>query len=214
MKYLVLVGLFLICFGLGLASVLGWRWWRTQYNHAPFVPQPQEVTLNPPRQSLTGTVASLSGEVVKDARNQDEPVTLTPGLSILEDEVLTTSSTGQTLIQFPPDLTIGILPEALATFSSTNPSHFLVKLDQGTIVITTDSLTSAVSVRSLHALLTLTQGQATIRTNAAQKTIVVSVTTGTVDIGYIDTNNRTQMVKLTQGQTALFDDAQRTLTVE
>jgi hypothetical protein len=226
MKTVAWIGLATLFFLLGLGGILAWQRWQNQPAAVSPVPTPLETdvpaftaqdttfTLDPPRLSLNGQVTKLAGTVTVDTRTATASSALLLNQLLLEDEKVTTDATGSATLVFPPALTLEVGPDSIVSLASTQPAHFLVKQDRGTVSYQTDDVTTSVAMRSLHALFTVTKGQASLTTDPDTKKLTFTLISGQGQLGYINTDNQTQMVEVKAGQTLFFDDVKRLVTVE
>jgi hypothetical protein len=140
-----------------------------------------------------------------------DPVQIIKDLPVLEDEQLIASPEAELVVTFAPAAQFTLSQEAVLSFVSTDPAHFTLKQDKGLVSYTTDTVTSKISVRSLHALLEIASGSAQIAVDPDKKQLEITVVSGTAQLGYINRDNQTQMLGLSAGQQALFDDEKRTV---
>ncbi len=212
------ITLFFLCLGLFLVSggvVIGLRIGQVKSGQqSAFVPQPLTHSLTPPTKSLVGKVTVVTGEAEKQPRDQVQPVKITPDLIVQEAEQITTQAKSTVLITFPTSLTVALEPNTGLAFASTDPTHFLVNQNQGSVAYQTDPATQSISVRTLHGLFTLTQGKADLTTDPFKHTVIFTISQGSGLIGYINKENQTQMATVSAGQTATFDDTKRLVEIK
>ncbi len=173
-----------------------------------FTPSPIEFELNPPKQSLTGKVIELQGEVRKKARGESDFQPISSGSAIFEDESLIASSESSFSLQFAQHDFINGSYNAIIAFPNTNPKNFLLKIDRGTVELNTDEAIATISARSLHALFSLSYGKAQLNVDPDEKTIEFDVREGLGTIGYIDKDNNTQVATFS-GEVVVYDDGKR-----
>jgi hypothetical protein len=213
-KRLVMILILVGAFGLGCGIVLGLQHHRaveTEVALEQFQAKRAEYKLEPPSQSLAGVVTNAQGGGLKQARDQVDPVQIIKDLPVLEDEQLIASPEAELVVTFAPAAQFTLSQEAVLSFVSTDPAHFTLKQDKGLVSYTTDTVTSKISVRSLHALLEIASGSAQIAVDPDKKQLEITVVSGTAQLGYINRDNQTQMLGLSAGQQALFDDEKRTV---
>jgi hypothetical protein len=169
---------------------------------------------NPPKESLIGKVSKLVGTGTKLARDVDDPVVVELNQDLLEAEQLTASPSSSITISFADDAQILMGPESVLAFPSTNPKNFLVKQDAGEVTYLTDDTIATISARSLHGLFSLSQGKARLAIDPDTASISFSISEGDGQIGYIDKENKTQVVELSAGKTAIFDDEKRKIKIK
>lgn len=224
MKKFLLIGGCVLVFFCSFAGVIGYRIAKTQYTKPT---QPDEepsikpaltpatyFQLMPPKQSLTGKVIRLNGTAMKLARNIDDPVRMSNDMEMLEGEQITASPSSSLDIRFAQSDLFSISPETILAFPSTNPEHFLVKLDKGLTVFQTDDNIATISARSLHALFSLSHGKAQLSVDPDSKIITYLIAAGQGQIGYIDADNNTLVHDLAEGDSVIYDDTKRILKIQ
>lgn len=167
----------------------------------------------PPKQSLAGKITRVTGTATMLTREFDDPIETTLNQAILEGEQITASPSSSVDIKFAQNVLISMGPESILAFPSTNPKNFLVKQDKGEIFYETDETVATISARSMHGLFTLSQGKAQLEVDPDESVITFMIAEGSGKIGYIDTDNKTQIVEIEAGETAIFDDEKRKVRV-
>lgn len=202
-------------FTLSFLGVTGFRLWQVKKLHSSsFLSTQRSYQLIPPVQALDGKVTKVTGEAEKQPRDQEEAVKVENELVIQEGEQITTNTRGAVSITFPSTLEISLQPQTVLSFLSTDPTHFLTRQDQGTTTYQTDEATVTLSVRALHGLFSISQGRATITVNPDKKVIIFTVQLGNGTVGYINKENKTQIVEVNAGYVLTFDDNNRLVRVE
>lgn len=175
-----------------------------------FTPSQIEYSLDPPAESLSGIVTKVTGKVQKNSRKDGSVVELLSEDIILEGEKITTYDNSLTTLAFN-ETHITLSDQTVSAFTSTHPKNFLIHHQQGTLNLITSSNIPTISVRSLRGLFTLSQGKATIFTDSDQDEITFSIEKGSGQLGYIDSDNNTQMVEISEGERVIFDNQRRTV---
>lgn len=193
--------------------IIGWRWWQVTNAPVPvFEPKRPEFTLNPPARALSGEIIQLEDGVMVETRDSDDPLQLELTHSLLEGEQLQTHQ-GSVTMQFTPDFQIDLVPETTLSFSSTDPAHFLLNQSEGTATYTLTPALSPVSVRTLHALFQFESGKYTLTIDPQSELIRLEIASGSGQIGYLDSENMTQVKTFSSEQTLEFDDEGREVLV-
>lgn len=218
------VGFILLCillFIISFGSVVAFRILQIKSEVAPTptpvaqaTPTPIDFKLDPPKESLQGRVTRLTGTVMKTVRNEKDPQEVNSKSVFLEGEQLTASPSASIDVQFSEFNLFSVSPETILAFPSTNPKNFLFKIDKGSTVFQTDQMIATISARSLHGLFSLSLGKASISVDPDKKIITYIIAEGEGKVGYIDSDNKTQTVDLTEGQTATFNDEKRTVKIQ
>lgn len=209
-KFAILIIVGIDVFILTVVVILGFKAWQVHSAKEAFVPQETNYKMDVPSQSLTGTVISPFGTVERIPRTSEEYKIILENDQILEAEKIKTNSDGSVKINFPTNIFITINPQTELTFLSTSPANFLVKQDKGVVIYQTDDATKSISVRALHALMSVNNGAASVTVDPEDNEIVFQVTDGSGVFGYIDTDNKTQTVEVTENTTLTFNDEART----
>ena len=221
MKKIGFIALCVLLFIISFALVITFRVLQIKSEVAPTptpvtqtTPTPIDFELAPPKQSLQGRVTRLTGTVMKTVRDEKDPQETNSKSVFLEGEQLTASPSASIDIQFSEKNLFSVSPETILAFPSTNPKNFLFKIDKGTVVFETDEMIATISARSLHGLFSLSQGKASISVDPDKKIITYMIAEGSGQLGYIDSDNKTQTVDITEGQTATFNDEKRTVKIQ
>jgi len=173
--------------------------------------QPATYHLIPPTHALVGTIATMSGEVKKMAREDEEYQLLeTTGL-MLQGEALATGEDGTATVALPNALTLTLDPWSELGFASLLSPNFFLNQKAGTVTYRLENGEVPWSVRVLHTLVQLDKGEMSIEITGTKAT--VSVISGSLKIGAIDADNVTTTFSLSGDQTAIINGYTKTVTV-
>ena len=171
--------------------------------------------LNPPQGSLIASVTNLSGEVEKEGRLDTKFHDITTQTTLLEGESLIASDSGSVNVAFNNNVNLSLSNNTELDYLNALPNALVVRQPTGTITYATSTITRPFSIRSLGLLTQLaSQSNITIATDTNAQMVTVTINNGTATLAYSDQNDDTQVEKLAQGQTAIFDNNASTLTLQ
>lgn len=205
-----------IFFFLGIFCVIAARvaYVDIKASQSVFKPQAVHMQLEPPKGAIQAQVATISGDVKKEGRNDTDFKSIQNPTTLLEGEAITTTL-GSSDISFPHIITLTLGDNTELDYLNGLPNALVVRQPNGTITYTTSNPIKPFSIRSLGLMIQITdKSTVTVTTDASSQTILVRVTTGAVTLAYSDINNNTKVEKIAQRHQALFDYTQSTLTVE
>jgi len=185
------------------------------FGHKPSVPytqiQPASYVLMPPTHALVGSIATMSGEVKKLGRQDEEYQPLdTPG-PLVQGESVATGGDGALTIQFPNIATIDMGPMSELSLSGLLSPNMFLRQKGGVISYRLIQGDMPLSVRVLGSLVELASGDMDVTVDGSQG--IVTLKRGSAKIGNIDKENVTATYGLTQGQTARLDESDRTVVI-
>lgn len=180
----------------------------------PKIPAPSSAPASnePPKQSLVGKLAIIEGDVSHFVRGATEYQPATPAGLIKEAESLEVG-TGSATLAWGDEQVATVSAGTTVVFSSTHPEHFLFNLQAGGIKLQTTELLSTLSVRTSRALFELKNGSMELERDPATRICQLKVLSGVVKVGFLGSDNNTQIVEVSAGVSATFDEAKRTLIV-
>lgn len=161
---------------------------------------------NAPRDSLRGTMLSLSGTVQWESRTATTPATITTLQTLQQGEELTTQKDGKATIEFTPTCIITLSPSTNLSIIQTLPTNLVFAQSQGTVTYT-KSTTTPLAVRSLDALVQLTQGNVTISVDKDTAQMTVGVSSESATIAFNDSQTISNVVTIPSGKAYVFDDS-------
>lgn len=166
-----------------------------------------------PRDTLRGTIVSLSGDVGWQPRIATEPAKITKPIQIQQGEEIKTLETGQATVVFSKIANLTIYPKTEINFIQTLPSNVLIEQNIGTAEYIKLS-DSPLSVRSLDLLIKINQGNIVVSVSENQPYIIIDVKSGSITVGYNDIDYITQMLDVASGNRLIFrTDTKRTSLV-
>ncbi len=203
--------LFLLFFLVGLAGVLGYRYWNQPQNI--FSTKPDLTTKfsleKAPSESLQGNIATISGTVTWLSRTAAKPVQLKSPRRIQQGEEFSTGSNGRAVIRIKNDSSLLLSPNTHISIIQLLPENFVFVQDQGSVHYE-NTIQVPVSVRSYDLVTIITKGIVTLSVNPKEKVVSVSVEKGIIKEGYEDLQNTSNVVTVNEGQTFLFNETLRT----
>ncbi|SRR5258708_3819520 len=164
--------------------------------------------INPPSQSLRGTIASISGEVAWQSRIATEPAKISAPQMLQQGENIVTGDTGTVTVQFTSSGTITLAPQTELDIIQTLPVNFVFAQNKGTATYSING-TIPISIRSLHVLLSLQPGNIVITTDKQNSLVTAAVYTGSIQAAFNDIDYMSHVMTVTNGNTLIFHDDTR-----
>lgn len=162
--------------------------------------------LNPPAQALTGTLTVTAGHALKFSRGGTEFTEASTGAQILHGESVATKEKSSAVAEISGIGKISMGPGAELVFANLFTNNLVLQQKNGSIHY---EIKNPISVRILHALAVIQPGVVTISID--ESIINVSVTSGSVKLGIVDTDNNTHVFNVTAGKTARINDDVRSV---
>lgn len=198
---------FLLAICVGFAGTFAYR---TYTKHQIETPAPSTFSLeNPPSNSLKGQITTFSGDAFLQSRTASLPAELTSLQEVVQGENLVTKDKGTITVAFANRETLTIAPNSEIDFIQTLPANIVVAQQAGKIQYTKSS-TVPFSITAFSLLVNQQQGTLTVLVDNKNKTATVEVKNGSVQLAYVDTDQNTQVVNLSQGQTFVYDATTQT----
>ena len=206
---LVLLGIVLF-FGARLAYVAI----KNAYYTKPFVAKKVTVTLNPPKGAVTATITNITGMVKKQGRHDEKFQPITKDTTLLEGESVALEL-GSTTVQFDASVSADLTSYSQLDFVTALPNNMVVRQPNGQITYTVTGSIPPFSIRALGLLVQCSDSATvTVTTDAKGQSVQVSARRGKATLAYSDSNDDTQVVTLTQGQSAYYDYSASTLHIQ
>jgi len=161
-----------------------------------------------PKESIVGTIASASGQILWQSRVADEPEATKEIKKIRQAELLATGKDGQATVVFSDDLNIKLDKESEIEFLQTLPLNFVFRQNKGEILYEKTG-DIPLSVRSFHLLISIENGIVLISTDEKNHEIIILAKSAKAKIAYNDINYQTQIIKLNEGEKFTFNDDSR-----
>lgn len=212
---------YIVPFILGCGLALGvYRW-----QHRPAVtflsPVPTSVNLaNPtpsptlfsletaPRDSLLGSIATMSGVMWWQSRTATQAARLNEGTVLQQGETLIASDSGELIVDFAGKASIALLPKAKVEIVQTLPQNLVFQQTRGHLQYAA-SKDSPISVRANRLLVYLPQGAVQVKFEADSPYILVTLKEGEATVAYNDKDFVSQVIKLSPGEEFEFDNEER-----
>lgn len=199
--------LFLVFFLAGIAVTLSYQYLLPNKFHFSML-KPAITTkfslANAPSDSIRGSIASISGTVNWLSRTADKPVTLLSKRTIQQGEDLSTESNGKAIITFRNLALVSLAPNTHISFIELLPQNFVINQFKGSALYET-TVQVPVSIVTKDLLTVLNNGVFSITYNPDTSTVSVNVERGVATEGYEDTQNNSNVVSLSVGQTFIFN---------
>lgn len=159
----------------------------------------------PPSESLTGTIATMSGAVLWESRSATDPVVIHAPQKLQQGESISTA-TGSAVAVFSNVVAFALAKDSGVNIIQTLPASFVLQQTKGHVVY--DVLGSAVpvAVRAMDLLTHATNATFAVVVDPDKSEVGIGVQEGSVRIAYEDTNFVTQQLTLSQGQTFYFNN--------
>lgn len=210
MKYLFI---FLIFLFIGIGITFGFSVWKKEKavvltKITP--PQENRFSIEPaPKQTLTGLVATMSGQILWQSRIATQPAERKDLKQIKQAELLVTGKESSASVIFKDAVTINLFSESEIEFVQTLPVNFVFRQNKGKInYVKKGSI--PLSVRSLHLLMTFTDGEYFLNTDSENHTMELTVKKGLVKAAYNNLQFETQTIEIKEGEKFVFEDDSRT----
>jgi len=173
--------------------------------------QPASLTLSPPTHALVGSLATMSGEVKKFGRQDEEYQVLENVGPIIQGESVATGADGTMVIQFSNAITMEAGPWSELSFSELLPPNIAIRQKGGTVTYRLINKDIPWSIRVLQTLVVLEEGEMEVSIEGTRATIFQKV--GKALLGNIDADNNTTTYDLLEGQSAQLNESTQTVSI-
>ena len=160
-----------------------------------------------PKDSLKGTIQSLSGLVKWESRIATEEVALKKEILIQQGETISTGEDGNINLEYTDRAILKIASQSAISIIQTLPTNLVFNQIDGTIEYKKLGQTP-ISIRSFH-LIIIFDGEIMIAVDKITGLITINVRKGSAQVGYNDLQYISEVENLTEGQIYEFDDAKR-----
>lgn len=208
------ITLFIICFLIGVGIMYGYS--QTKTKTIPQIPVIEKQTPiptfsieSPPSESLKGSIASRSGELLWESRVATQPSELKDTIQIQQGERLITKGKSSVTLHFDHVGSLVFSENADVSFIQTLPIDFVVQQNKGTVQYTINGNTP-VSIRIRNALITKLSGVIQIAMKDEESIISISTIQGTAQIGFNNLDYVSQVFTLREGQVYEYNSDERT----
>lgn len=164
-----------------------------------------------PSESITGTIAALSGQVLWTSRTADTSLFITHSQSIQQGEELATGNTGKATIAFPGEVTINMAKNSDVNIIQTLPANIVIEENNGNVIYEKIATSIPISVRGLDLLVNIDSGQSSIAVDKTNALVNLFVKSGSVTVAYTDTNSTSHVISIKTGQTITFNNNTKTI---
>ena len=202
---------FVIFFIVGIITAIGYFLLNNNRASLPIIqslkPKTQFSIEQPPKDSIKGTIQSLSGLVKWESRVATESVELIKEIPIQQGENILTGDNGKVAIDFEKKVAINAEPQTSIAVIQTLPVNFVFSQASGSAEYKKlDQI--PVSVRSFHLIITI-DGEIKLSVDNQTGLITVEVKKGIAKLGFNDLQYISQVVEVKAGQIYVFDDTNR-----
>jgi len=211
--------LFLVAFILGLIAAFFYSYWKT--NKVTIAPVTKKTVQKkssfsieePPKNSVKGTIESISGSVKWESRIATAPSEIIKPVKISQGEVLETSEDGEATIIFKDIASIVLSSESKLSIIQTLPANFV--FDQKSGSVSYEKLgETPISVRALHMLTKINSGKITLSIDSETGEITIDAKKGSAQIGFNNIDNVSTVVDIEKGEKLIYNDETRETLVE
>lgn len=168
--------------------------------------------VNAPKESLRGTITSMTGEVKWESRIATEAAKITVPITVQQGESLSTGEAGTLSLLFDKNLQIDFSPKTEIGIIQTLPADLVFFQKSGTADYKKLS-TTPVSIRALHLLIE-NGGQVMISVDGEVGVVTLNVVSGTSTVAYNDINNISRVLEVDAGKKLIFNDDTRRAVVK
>jgi len=190
-------------------------WYRVKtvekYRQTSFKVKESNFELEPPKDSLVGRIATSSGKVVKEKRDEDEFKEINIDEEIIKGEALATFEDSGLVVDFENFANIEVDENTEIELISTDPENFLINFKKGSFGLEIFEDDEEVSVRALNALISFEKGKGEISVN--NDLIYVDVIEGLARAGIVDLDNNTEVYEIEEGQSARINNLYRRVEI-
>lgn len=213
--------LFIVSVVIGIAVVIlyvkitnGQETLQTNYQTPTSQPVSSFSLDNPPKDSLLGNIATMSGIIDWQSRVATQTAKLTDlRTQIVQGEMLQTGIGSSINVQFPTCCSLYMYPQTQLNFIQTLPANVVIQQTSGiTEYVVTNSI--PVAIRSLDLLTNINSGDILFSVSNTQPIITVFVKKGSMQASYNDLNYNSTVIPVYAGQTFYFNDQTREESVE
>jgi hypothetical protein len=214
MKYLFLF-LFFICIGI-LVAIFFKQHAISSFQQpikTPLSTVPPFSLAKPPPNSVKGFISSFAETVQWQAREATEPAMLLKKQPVLQGEEFWTNEEGEMKLLFPSLATITVGSNTHISLIQTLPESFVIYQDSGSTIYTNIGK-HALSIRMPPLLLRQASGILHLEQDAILAQIILTVTKGSVTLGFNNSENISTVVTIKENTRYIFDKESRTGVIE
>lgn len=161
---------------------------------------------NPPGDSLTGNIATLSGKILWQSRIATEGAQITSVRKLQQGEEISTGDDGKITIEFPGVGIANLEKDTDIAIIQTLPADLILQEKNGTAIFSKTNSNIPLSVRALDLLVNAQLGKFSINVDKDKSLVEVSVEEGSINLAYTDNQNVTQIISLSNGKGVIFNN--------
>lgn len=168
--------------------------------------------LNPPSESISGKVMSITGDIDWQSRIATIPATVNDLSSVQQGEEIETQEKTNMAILFPLVGSLTISPNTHLSFVQTLPKNFVITESKGSVTYTKLGQ-YPLSIRTLHMLTSL-NGRGEVAVDPDNETVTITLIEGDGTVAFNDLDVLSNVVTIQGGDILFYDDKTRTTTIE
>jgi hypothetical protein len=166
-----------------------------------------------PKQSLQGTIMSMTGHVEWTSRIATAPAQLKEDTHIQQGESVETKKDGSIKISLSTDLQVTLFSNSKVQFIQTLPETIVFQQDSGSVTYS-KTAGNPMSVRTFGLSTEMTDGRILITMDTDQLTAVVKIQKGNATCAYNDLEYQSHVATYPVGTILVYDSEKRKLTEE
>lgn len=179
-----------------------------------FEPKTQFSIQNAPSQSLKGKTINLSGAVSYQSRAANFGLSITTQTDIVQGDSLSTLGNGKALVIFGKIGNVSLLPNTQVNFIQTLPQNFVVQQTEG-LSIYQRAGKIPFTVRAFDLIVDLSDNSSvSIGVDKDKSIVTIDIQKGIANLAFTDLNNVSNVVNLTQGEKAIFNNNTQSLNLQ
>jgi len=159
---------------------------------------------NAPRESLIGTIATISGDFYWESRTATNPSRLTNYVNIQQGEKLIASDSGVITVNFGDGTTVSMQPYSTVDIIQTLPNNIVFRQSSGEVFYEASS-SSPVSMRALNLLAQIEHGKFRISIDTDTNIVRVIVEKGQGTIAYNNVGFKSMIIPISENDVFEFE---------
>lgn len=203
--------LFLFAFILGTIGAFGYSYWKIGKVSIVNKSNKKKPTFSietPPKNSIKGTIESLSGTVKWESRTATQAAEITKPVTISQGESLETGEDGNVTIIFPEIASISLSSQSKISISQTLPANFVFDQKEGSASYEKTG-EIPISIRAFHLLTTLNTGKLTLTVDKENAEISIDVKKGSATVAFNNLENVSTVIDIEEGEKFTYNDDSR-----
>lgn len=171
----------------------------------PFSPETFFSIENAPSQSITGEVASISGNIAWKSRTANFAVPIDSAIKLQQGEEIEAQNNGKANITFPNTVEITVFSNTQINFIQSLRANFVIEQKQG-IVEYKKIGDIPISIRALDILINIEKGTCNISLDNDTSDIIIRVSSGSATAAFNNTSNNTSIITINEGKQYLINN--------